>query len=74
MKTADPLTVVELRDEAGEVLDAKKVEGKTGAASFEQPPGFYRVRLIGPEGPGEEQFVVLDSAGRRCRTSSSPTA
>ena len=73
VKAVDPLTVVELRDEAGEVLDAKKVEGKTGTASFEQPPGFYRVRLIGPEGPGEEQFVVLDSGGEAVPDKLEPT-
>lgn len=58
VEAADPLTVAELRDEAGEVLDAQQV-GESGAASFQRPAGFYRVRLIGPEGPGEEQFVVL---------------
>jgi hypothetical protein len=64
VRAADRLTVIELRDEAGEVVEAKKVGGKSGTASFEQPPGFYRVRVVGPEGPGEEQFVVLDSDGK----------
>ena len=73
VRAADPLTVVELRDEAGEVVEAKKVEGKSGVATFEQPPGFYRVRLIGPEGPGEEQFVVLDSGGEAVPDKLEPT-
>jgi Caspase domain len=59
VEAADPLTVVELRDEAGEVLDAMPV-GLGLAASFTRPAGFYRVRAIGPEGPGEGQFVVLE--------------
>ena len=54
VKPADPLTVTELRDEAGTV-----VEVQTGEARFSVPAGFYRVRLVGPEGTGDEQFVVL---------------
>jgi hypothetical protein len=61
VEAADPLTVIELRDDAGRVLDTRKVAPKSGAASFERPAGFYGVRVIGPEGPGGRQFVVLDS-------------
>jgi hypothetical protein len=57
----DPLTIVELRNEAGEVLEATKVDGDSGTATFDQPVGFYRVRLVGPPGPGNDQFVVLGS-------------
>lgn len=57
--SGDPLTVVELRDEAGEVLAAKPV-GTERAAEFRRPAGFYRVRSIGPERAGEGQFVVLE--------------
>jgi caspase domain-containing protein len=54
VEPADPLTVTELRDEAGIVVDVK-----TGEARFSVPAGFYRVRLIGPEATSDEQFVVL---------------
>jgi Caspase domain len=59
VEAADPLTVVELRDESGEVLEAKTV-GSELAASFVRPAGFYRVGVVGPEGPGGDQFVVLE--------------
>jgi Caspase domain len=61
VEAVDPLTIVELRDEAGTVVEAQKVDGASGRATFEQPAGFYRVRLIGPGGPSDEQFVVLGS-------------
>jgi hypothetical protein len=61
VESKDPLTIVELRNEAGEVLEATKVDGASGTVTFDLPVGFYRVRLIGPPGPGEEQFVVLGS-------------
>jgi hypothetical protein len=59
VEAGDPLTVVELRDDSGEVLEAKPV-GEDLAASFVRPAGFYRVGVVGPEGPGEDQFVVLE--------------
>jgi hypothetical protein len=59
---ADPLTVVELRDEAGSLPDVHGGAVRTGEATFTAPTGFYRVRLIGPEAASDEQFVVL-SAG-----------
>jgi len=59
VEAADPLTVVELRDDSGEVLEAKPV-GEKLAASFVRPAGFYRVGVVGPDGPGEDQFVVLE--------------
>ena len=59
VEPADPLTVAELRDEAGNVVDVKRRDVETGAARFSQPAGFYRVRLVGPETASDEQFVVL---------------
>jgi hypothetical protein len=59
VESKDPLSIVELRNEAGEVLEATRIDGASGTAAFDLPVGFYRVRLIGPPGPGEEQFVVL---------------
>jgi hypothetical protein len=62
VESKDPLTIVELRNEAGEVIKATKVDGASGKATFKQPVGFYQVRLIGPAGPSEkQQFVVLGS-------------
>lgn len=60
VEAADPLTVFELRDEAGTVIDTKQVDRKSKAAAFRRPAGFYSVRAIGPESPGGEQFVVLE--------------
>jgi hypothetical protein len=54
VEPSDELTVTELRNEAGDVIQVE-----TGEARFSVPAGFYRVRLIGPETTSEEQFVVL---------------
>jgi Caspase domain len=54
VQPSDELTVTELRNEAGDVVDVK-----TGEARFSVPAGFYRVRLVGPEATSGEQFVVL---------------
>jgi hypothetical protein len=62
VRPADPLTVVELRDEAGSLPDVQDGAVRTGDATFEVPAGFYRARLIGPEAASEEQFVVLSAA------------
>jgi hypothetical protein len=51
----DPLTVIEVRDETGNVKDVWR------AASVlpQVTPGFYRLRLVGPEASSDEQFVTL---------------
>jgi Caspase domain len=61
VQPADPLTVTELRDEAGNVRGVA-----TGEARFSVPAGFYRIRLVGPEAASDEQFVVL-AAGQEER-------
>ena len=57
IRSLDPLGIAEVRDEAGRVVAVMR-----GGDRRESKPGFYRVRQIGPEQMGEEQFVVL-SAG-----------
>jgi hypothetical protein len=57
VRSRDPLGTAEIRDEAGHVVAVT-----TGDAERECKPGFYRVRHVGPEESGAEQFVVL-SAG-----------
>jgi hypothetical protein len=67
IRSRDPLGTAEIRDEAGQVVrnEAGEVVGvTTGDQECELPPGFYRVRHVGPEEPAAEQFVVL-SAGER---------
>lgn len=59
VRSPDPLGTAEIRDEAGQVVAVT-----TGDAEHECKPGFYRVRHVGPEESGIEQFVVL-SAGER---------
>jgi hypothetical protein len=55
IRSPDPLAVAEIRDEAGRVLAVER----TGDTNEQQ--GFYRVRHVGPEQMGEEQFVVLSA-------------
>lgn len=55
----DPLAVAEIRDEAGRVVAV----GPAGT-DLKVEPGFYKVRHIGPEPPGDVEFVVL-AAGER---------
>lgn len=57
ISSPDPLAVAEIRDEAGRVLAVERTGDRN------EKPGFYRVRHVGPEQMGEEQFVVL-SPGR----------
>jgi hypothetical protein len=54
--SADPLAVADIRDETGHEIDVTR-----SGTSTQQPPGFYRVRLMGPEPEkaGDESFVVL---------------
>ena len=51
----DPLTVIEVRDETGDVKAVWRAAPKLPAVT----PGFYRLRLVGPEASSEEQFVTL---------------
>jgi len=59
IRAHDPLAVAEIRDEAGRVITLA-----AAGTEYTTPPGFYRVRYIGPEEPGSEQFVAL-TAGER---------
>jgi Caspase domain len=66
VRPADPLTVTELRDEAGTVPPVEGGAVRTGEARFSAPAGFYRARFLGPRAPedereavGMEHFVVL---------------
>jgi len=54
IRSRDPLGTAEILDEAGHVVTATN-------GNEERPlkPGFYRVRHVGPEESGDEQFVVL---------------
>jgi Caspase domain len=75
VETADPLTVAELRDEAGNAVGLETPDPEAGRARFSVPAGFYRLRLVGPEPGGGEQFVVL-AAGEeeRLREAKPPPA
>jgi hypothetical protein len=55
----DPLALAEIRDETGRVVALARAGDDRPAT-----PGFYRIRDLGPEETGDEQFVAL-SAGRR---------
>ena len=59
IQSRDPLAVADIRDEAGQVVAVKK-----GGDATKVSPGFYRVRHLGPEDTGNEQFVML-AAGER---------
>lgn len=59
VEPADPLTVTELCDEAGNVVAVSRPDPETGQVRFERQAGFYRVRAVGPEATDEEQFVIL---------------
>ena len=56
--SSDPLAVGEICDETGRVVDVGF------CTTCIVPPGFYRVRLVGPEAPGEERFVALAAGAR----------
>jgi hypothetical protein len=62
ISSADPLAVADIRDETGSVVDVSR----TGESKSEAP-GFYRVRLLGPEPEktGKERFVVLGPGATR---------
>ena len=51
----DPLTVIEVRDETGDVKAVWRAASELPPVT----PGFYRLRLVGPEASSEEQFVTL---------------
>jgi Caspase domain len=52
---ADPLTVIEVRDDAGNVTAV----WRTAPRLPQLKPGFYRVRLVGPDASSEEKLVTL---------------
>lgn len=55
VEAPDPLTVIEVRDETGNVKGVWRAASELPAVT----PGFYRVRLVGPEASSEETFVTL---------------
>jgi hypothetical protein len=55
----DPLAIVEVRDNTGAVAATA-----TGSLDVELPPGFYRIRMLGPESAGEERTIALASGER----------
>jgi len=58
VRSLDPLSVAEIRDEAGQPVTV------TRAGVARLPPGFYRIRGVGPEPDDDETFIVL-RGGRR---------
>ena len=54
LEAPDPLSIVEVRDETGGVVKV----GRAGSG-LELPPGFYRVRHVGPEATTGEDAVAL---------------
>jgi hypothetical protein len=53
----DPLAVAEICDEGGHIAAIKR----PGDDPEQLAPGFYRVRRVGPEQPGNDTFVVLQA-------------
>lgn len=67
----DPLTVIEVRDETGEV----KAVWQAASELPRVAPGFYRLRLVGPEASSDEQFVTLTPGEvERVELAASPAA
>jgi len=62
IESPDPLAVADVRDETGHVIGVA-----TQNDSCEAWPGFYRVRLVGPEREktGEEKLLLLGSGERK---------
>jgi uncharacterized caspase-like protein len=56
LEALDPLSIVEVRDETGSVVEVGRAR-----AELELPPGFYRVRHVGPETTTGETSVALAS-------------
>jgi hypothetical protein len=62
----DPLAIVEVRDNTGAVAATA-----TGSLDVQLPPGFYRIRMLGPESAGEERTIAL-APGERERKKLKP--
>jgi len=55
VRSADPLSIVEVKDETGRVVDVRRAE-----AGLELQPGFYRVRHVGPNAVSKARSVVVE--------------
>ncbi|HEV8251052.1 MAG TPA: caspase family protein [Gaiellaceae bacterium] len=55
IQAADPLSIVEVKDEAGRVVDVRR-----SARGLELPPGFYRVRHVGPSAASSGRSLVVE--------------
>ena len=55
IQAPDPLSIVEVKDETGKVVDVKR-----GTRGLELAPGFYRVRHIGPNAVSSSRSVVVE--------------
>lgn len=55
VEAPDPLTVIEVRDETGNVKAVWRAASDLPSVT----PGFYRVRLVGPDASSQERFVTL---------------
>lgn len=62
IRCSDPLAVADIRDEAGHVIGVA-----TQAKAVQTPPGFYRVRQVGPgrDDAGQEEFLVIRPGQRQ---------
>jgi hypothetical protein len=54
VQAADPLSIVEVKDETGHVVDVRR-----SARGLELRPGFYRVRHVGPNAVSSVRSVVV---------------
>ena len=54
LEAPDPLSIVEVRDETGGVVEVGRARPE-----LELPPGFYRVRHVGPEATTGETSIAL---------------
>jgi hypothetical protein len=71
IQAADPLSVVEVKDETGKVLGVQQA-----SRGLELPPGFYKVRHVGPGADSTARTVVVEPGeqARRVRlTGSKPS-
>jgi hypothetical protein len=66
--TADPLATVEVAEASGQVI----ASGRPPLV-LRRPPGFYRGRLISPEGETREQLIELEAGGVEHVLLASPT-
>jgi hypothetical protein len=54
LEAPDPLSIVEVADETGNVLEVSRAK-----AELELPPGFYRIRHVGPEKTCDLEPIAL---------------